>query len=92
MRTGRRKTSSPRRRRRRGPNQAWVTDITYIETAEGWLYLAALLDVWSRRIVGWAWCPTLHVSLVLAALQAALRQRRPAQGLLHHSERGVQYA
>ena len=54
-----------------GPNQAWVTDITYIETAEGWLYLAALLDVWSRRIVGWACGPTLHVSLVLAALQAA---------------------
>lgn len=75
-----------------GPNQAWVTDITYIETAEGWLYLAALLDVWSRRIVGWACGPTLHVSLVLTALQAALRQRKPAQGLLHHSDRGVQYA
>lgn len=75
-----------------GPNQTWVTDITYIETAEGWLYLAALLDVWSRRIVGWACGPTLHVSLVLTALQAALRQRRPARGLLHHSDRGVQYA
>lgn len=75
-----------------GPNQAWVTDITYIETAEGWLYLAALLDVWSRRIVGWACGPTLHVSLVLTALQAALRQRKPAKGLLHHSDRGVQYA
>jgi putative transposase len=75
-----------------GPNQAWVTDITYIETAEGWLYLAALLDVWSRRIVGWACGPTLHVSLVLTALQAAVRQRQPAKGLLHHSDRGVQYA
>lgn len=75
-----------------GPNQTWVTDITYIETAEGWLYLAALLDVWSRRIVGWACGPTLHVSLVLTALQAALRQRKPAKGLLHHSDRGVQYA
>jgi putative transposase len=76
----------------RGPNQAWMTDITYIETAEGWLYLAAILDVWSRRVVGWACAPTLHVSLVLAALEVALRQRRPPQGLLHHSDRGVQYA
>jgi transposase InsO family protein len=75
-----------------GPNQAWVTDITYIETAEGWLYLAAILDVWSRRIVGWTCGPTLHVSLVLAALQLALRQRKPPPGLLHHSDRGVQYA
>lgn len=73
-------------------NQAWMTDITYIETAEGWLYLAAILDVWSRRVVGWACGPTLHVSLVLAALHAALRQRRPPKGLLHHSDRGVQYA
>lgn len=75
-----------------GANQAWMTDITYIETAEGWLYLAAILDVWSRRVVGWACGPTLHVSLVLAALQAALRQRQPPKGLLHHSDRGVQYA
>lgn len=59
-----------------GPNQAWMTDITYIETAEGWLYLAAILDVWSRRVVGCTCGPTLHVSLVLAALQAALRHRR----------------
>ena len=75
-----------------GPNQAWMTDITYIETGEGWLYLAAILDVWSRRVVGWACGPTLHVSLVLAALSAALRQRKPPKGLLHHSDRGVQYA
>lgn len=75
-----------------GPNQAWMTDITYLRTAEGWLYLAAILDVWSRRVVGWACGPTLHVSLVLAALQTALRQRKPPQGLLHHSDRGVQYA
>ena len=74
-----------------GPNQIWVTDITYIRTAEGWLYLAAILDLWSRRIVGWACAPTLHASLVLAALQRALRQRRPATGLLHHSDRGSQY-
>jgi putative transposase len=75
-----------------GPNQAWMTDITYIETGEGWLYLAAILDVWSRRVVGWACGPTLHVSLVLAALSTALRQRKPPKGLLHHSDRGVQYA
>jgi transposase InsO family protein len=75
-----------------GANQAWMTDITYIGTGEGWLYLAAILDVWSRRVVGWACGPTLHVSLVLAALSAALRQRQPPKGLVHHSDRGVQYA
>jgi putative transposase len=75
-----------------GPNQAWMTDITYIATAEGWLYLAAILDVWSRRVVGWACGPTLQVRLVLAALQGALRQRQPAKGLVHHSDRGIQYA
>jgi putative transposase len=75
-----------------GPNQAWMTDITYIETGEGWLYLAAILDAWSRRVVGWACGPTLHVSLVLAALGSALRLRRPSKGMLHHSDRGVQYA
>ena len=75
-----------------GANQAWMTDITYIETGEGWLYLAAILDAWSRRVVGWACGPTLHVSLVLAALSAALRQRQPPKGLVHHSDRGVQYA
>lgn len=74
------------------PNQAWMTDITYIETAKGWLYLAAILDVRSRRVVGWACGPTLQVSLVLAALQAALRQRQPPKGLLHHSDHGVRYA
>jgi putative transposase len=75
-----------------GPNQAWMTDITYLQTGEGWLYLAAILDVWSRRVIGWACAPTLHVSLVLVALQAALRQRKPPRGLVHHSDRGVQYA
>jgi len=75
-----------------GPNQAWMTDITYIATAEGWLYLAAILDVWSRRVIGWCCSPTLHVSLVLVALQRALHQRRPPPGLLHHSDRGSQYA
>ena len=74
-----------------GPDQMWVTDITYIETGEGWLYLAAILDLWSRRIVGWACAPTLHADLVLCALQRPLRHRRPSHGLLHHSDRGVQY-
>jgi len=75
-----------------GPNQAWMTDITYLDTGEGWLYLAAILDVWSRKVVGWAVGPTLHVSLVLGALDQARRQRRPSPGLLHHSDQGVQYA
>lgn len=73
-------------------NRAWMTDITYIDTGEGWLYLAAILDVWSKKVVGWAAGPTLHVSLVLAALAQAKRNRRPGRGLLHHSDRGVQYA
>jgi putative transposase len=75
-----------------GPNQVWITDITYIGTGEGWLYVAAILDAWSRRVVGWACGPTLHASLVLAALARAQRHRRPAPGLLHHSDRGIQYA
>jgi hypothetical protein len=74
-----------------GPNQCWLTDITYLQTAEGWLYLAAILDRWSRRIVGWACGPTLHASLVLAALDDALKRRQPPEGLLHHSDRGSQY-
>ena len=74
-----------------GPNQVWITNITYLKTGEGWLYLAAILDRWSRRVVGWACAPTLHVSLVLAALEQALKRRRPPPGLLHHSDRGSQY-
>lgn len=74
------------------PNQVWVTDITYIDTGEGWLYLAAILDMWSRKVIGWACGPTLHVSLVLAALANARRHRKPPPGLHHHSDRGVQYA
>lgn len=75
-----------------GPNQVWMTDITYLQTGEGWLYLAAILDAWSRKVVGWAAGPTLHTSLVLAALAHAKRNRRPPPGLLHHSDQGVQYA
>lgn len=74
-----------------GPNQVWVTDITYLKTQEGWLYLAVILDLWSRRVVGWATAATLHASLVLVALFRALEERRPPPGLLHHSDRGSQY-
>jgi transposase InsO family protein len=74
-----------------GPNQVWITDITYLKTGQGWLFLAAILDLWSRRVVGWACAATLHVALVLAALQQALQRRRPPPGLLHHSDRGSQY-
>jgi transposase InsO family protein len=74
-----------------GPNQCWLTDITCIETAQGWLYLAAILDLWSRKIVGWSCGATMHTSLVLAALNDALNHRNPPKGLLHHSDRGSQY-
>lgn len=75
-----------------GPNQKWTTDITYIPTIEGWLYLAVVLDLYSRRIVGWAMRDSLHRQLVIEALQMALMARQPAPGLLHHSDRGSQYA
>ncbi len=73
-------------------NQVWVGDITYVATAQGWLYLAAVMDLYSRKIVGWATSPTLETSLVKEALQQALVDRRPSAGLLHHSDRGSQYA
>lgn len=75
-----------------GPNQIWVSDITCVLTAEGWLYLAAIVDLWSRRVVGWSCSPTMHVSLVLSALHKALAQRRPPKGAMHHSDRGSQYS
>jgi len=76
------------------PNQKWLADITYIETDEGWLYLAAVLDCFSRRIVGWAAENHMRSELVEVALKNALHSRRPdpAGGLIHHSDRGVQYA
>ena len=74
------------------PNQVWVSDLTYVPTQEGWLFVAVILDLWSRRIVGWSTGASLQSSLVLSALQMALRHRRPASGLIHHSDRGVQYA
>ena len=70
----------------------WVADITYVETAEGWLYVAGVLDRCTRRCVGWAMSDSLATTLPLAALDMALKQRRPTGGLVHHSDRGVQYA
>jgi putative transposase len=74
------------------PNQLWVTDITYIRVAEGWLYLAGVLDLYSRKIVGWAMSERIDTALVLAALNMALRHRHPPANLICHSDRGVQYA
>ena len=72
------------------PDVAWATDITYIRTWQGWLYLAVVLDLFSRKVVGWATRPTIHRELVLDAVVAAVRQRRP-RGTLIHSDQGVQY-
>jgi transposase InsO family protein len=74
------------------PNRKWTADITYIDTAEGWLYLAAILDLFSRRVVGWAMADSLESTLVEDAFRMAVTQRQPAAGLLHHSDRGSQYA
>ena len=74
------------------PNQKWVADITYIRTDEGWLYLAVVMDLFSRRIVGWAMADRLRTELVEQALRMALHQRQPPAGLLHHSDQGSQYA
>ena len=73
------------------PNQVWLTDITYVPTDEGWLYLAAILDACSRRVVGWSLSDHLRTELALAALEMAVQARRPAPGLIHHSDRGCQY-
>jgi transposase InsO family protein len=73
------------------PNRVWTADITAIPTQEGWLYLAVVLDLWSRRIVGWALRPTIEAEVVCAALQVAVARRTWRRGLLHHSDRGAQY-
>jgi putative transposase len=73
-----------------GPNQLWVADITYIPTWAGFLYLAVVLDAWSRRVVGWAMATHLRTDLVLEALEMAVRQRQP-RGVIHHSDQGSQY-
>ena len=77
---------------RKRPNEAWVADITYIPTEEGWLYLAAIMDLFSRRIVGWAMGNRINRHLPLRALHMAAQRRRPPPGLIHHSDRGNQYA
>jgi putative transposase len=74
------------------PNCKWVADITYVSTQQGWLYVATVMDIWSRRIVGWSMADHMKTQLVSDALQMALHHRHPTQGLLHHSDRGVQYA
>ncbi len=76
----------------RRPDQLWVSDATGVLTAQGWLYLVAVLDVFSRRVIGWAMSPILDAPLVSAALRMALAQRRPAQSLILHSDRGSQFA
>jgi transposase InsO family protein len=74
------------------PNQVWVSDITYVPTDEGWLYLASTMDLFSRAIVGWSMSSTMPASLVVNALRMAIDRRSPPAGMVHHSDRGVQYA
>ena len=75
-----------------GPDQIWLADITYLRTPSGFVYLAVVLDAWSRRVVGWALAETMTTQLVSGALQQAIAERQPPPALLHHSDRGVQYA
>lgn len=75
-----------------GPDQLWVSDITFVAIAAGFVYLAVILDAWSRRVVGYALGHTMEARLTVAALQAATAARRPRPGCVHHSDRGVQYA
>jgi transposase InsO family protein len=74
------------------PDKAWVSDITYIPTDEGWLYLCGMIDLFSKRVVGWAVSRTIDRHLAIAALENALRNRKPGRGLVLHSDRGCQYA
>jgi transposase InsO family protein len=74
------------------PNKVWVSDITYIRTFEGWLYLATVMDLFSRKIVGWAMSKHIDATLAITALKMAIKRRRPPKGLMHHSDQGVQYA
>jgi putative transposase len=73
------------------PDRLWVADVTYVRTNEGWLYLAAIVDCFSRRVVGWSMAPYLRTELVADALEMAVSRRRPATGLVHHSDQGTQY-
>lgn len=74
------------------PNQIWLADITYIPTDEGWLYMATVLDLFTRKVVGWAMRDHMRQELTIAALTMAIQRRRPGPGLIHHSHRGSQYA
>ena len=74
------------------PNEVWLSDLTYIPTGEGWLYLAGVMDLFSRKIVGWSMAEHLRTDLVSEALRMAIARRQPGAGLLHHSDRGIQYA
>ena len=74
------------------PNLVWVSDITYIKTMEGWLYLAVIMDLYSRKIVGWSVARNMAVKMVKEALLMAIGRRQPDPGLIHHSDRGIQYA
>lgn len=76
----------------KAPSQIWLADLTYIPTGEGWLYLAAILDMHTRKIVGWSMRDSLHTRITLEALTMAIQRQRPAPGLVHHSDRGIQYA
>lgn len=73
------------------PNKVWVTDITYVRTLEGWVYLASVIDLFSRKVVGWAQGTHMKMELPLRALRMAITTRQPGEGLLHHSDRGSQY-
>ena len=75
-----------------GPNQLWVADITYVAIVDGFVYVAVILDAWSRRVVGYAISRSIDVRLTLAALNAAIEQRKPPPGCVHHTDRGSQYA
>jgi transposase InsO family protein len=72
------------------PNQVWLADITYIPTSEGWLYLAVILDLFTRKVVGWAMRDHMRAELTIAALTMAIQRQRPGAGLIHHSDRGSQ--
>ena len=85
-------TGSARNFIARRPSQVWLADLTYIPTGEGWLYLAAILDMHTRKIVGWSMRETLHTEIAIDALTMAIKRQRPPPGLIHHSDRGIQYA
>lgn len=74
------------------PNEVWLADLTYVPTGEGWLFLAAIIDMATRKVVGWGMRQTLHADIAIDALRMAIERQRPPTGLIHHSDRGVQYA